>query len=46
MNRNVSQPRDTLVMLLRESVSIGIWSIYFGTNLLARLDERDYIIRE
>jgi len=24
----------------------GIWSIFFGTILLAKLDERDYIIRE
>lgn len=29
-----------------EEVDDGIWSIYFGSILLARLDERDYIIRE
>ena len=28
-----------------EEVDDGIWSIYFGRVLLARLDERDYIIR-
>jgi hypothetical protein len=28
-----------------EEVDDGIWSIYFGTVLLARFDERDYIIR-
>lgn len=28
-----------------EEVADGIWSIYFGRVLLARLDERDYIIR-
>lgn len=28
-----------------EEVDDGIWSIYFGSVLLARLDERDYIIR-
>ena len=28
-----------------EEVDDGIWSIYFGTVLLARSDERDYIIR-
>jgi putative transposase len=28
-----------------EEVDNGIWSIYFGRVLLARLDERDYIIR-
>jgi len=26
-------------------VDDGIWSIYFGSVLLARLDEHDYIIR-
>lgn len=29
-----------------EEVDDGIWSIYFGTVLLARFDERDGIIRE
>jgi len=29
-----------------EEEADGIWSIYFGTILLAKLDERDYIIRE
>jgi hypothetical protein len=24
----------------------GVWSIFFGDVLLAKLDERDYIIRE
>ncbi|MEJ7809997.1 MAG: hypothetical protein WKG32_06200 [Gemmatimonadaceae bacterium] len=28
-----------------EEVDDGVWSIYFGTVLLARLDERDHIIR-
>jgi putative transposase len=28
-----------------EEVADGIWSIYFGRVLLARLDERDYVIR-
>ncbi len=28
-----------------EEVDDGIWSIYFGRVLLARLDERDYVIR-
>ena len=28
-----------------EEVADGIWSIYFGRVLLARLDERDYILR-
>jgi hypothetical protein len=28
-----------------EEVDDGIWSIYFGRVLLARLDERDYILR-
>jgi len=28
-----------------EEVDDGIWSIYFGSVLLARLDERDYVIR-
>ena len=28
-----------------EEVDDGIWSIYFGRVLLARLDERDFIIR-
>jgi putative transposase len=28
-----------------EEVDDGIWSIYFGRVLLARLDEQDYIIR-
>ena len=28
-----------------EEVEDGIWSIHFGTVLLARFDERDYIIR-
>ena len=28
-----------------EEVDDGIWSIYFGSVLLARLDEHDYIIR-
>ena len=28
-----------------EEVDTGIWSIYFGPVLLARLDERDYLIR-
>lgn len=29
-----------------EEVDDGIWSIFFGTILLARFDERDYLIRE
>jgi putative transposase len=29
-----------------EEEADGIWAIYFGTILLAKLDERDYIIRE
>ncbi len=29
-----------------EEIDDGIWSIFFGTILLARLDERDCIIRE
>ena len=29
-----------------EDVDDGIWSIHFGTVLLARFDERDYVIRE
>jgi transposase InsO family protein len=29
-----------------EEVADGIWSIYFGRVLLARLDERDYILRD
>ena len=29
-----------------EEVDDGIWSIHFGTVLLARFDERDDIIRE
>ncbi len=28
-----------------EEVDDGIWAIYFNTILLAKLDERDYIIR-
>jgi len=28
-----------------EEIDTGIWSIYFGTVLLGRFDERDYIIR-
>jgi len=24
----------------------GIWSVYFGRVLLARLNERDYILRD
>ena len=28
-----------------EEVDNGIWAIYFNTILLAKLDERDYIIR-
>ena len=28
-----------------EEVDDGIWSIYFGTALLARFDERDDVIR-
>jgi transposase InsO family protein len=28
-----------------EEVEDGIWSVYFGRVLLARLDERDYVIR-
>ena len=28
-----------------EETDTGIWSIYFGSTLLARLDERDHIIR-
>ncbi|MFQ5473539.1 MAG: hypothetical protein ACE5FA_11750 [Dehalococcoidia bacterium] len=28
-----------------EEVDDGIWSIHFGRVLLARMDERDYIIR-
>ena len=28
-----------------EETDDGIWSIYFNTVLLAKLDERDYIIR-
>jgi putative transposase len=28
-----------------EEIDTGIWSIYLGSVLLARLDERDYIIR-
>lgn len=28
-----------------EESDAGIWSIYFGPVLLARLDERDYVIR-
>ncbi len=28
-----------------EEVDDGIWSIYFGTVLLARFDERDDVIR-
>ncbi len=28
-----------------EETDAGVWSIYFGPVLLARLDERDYIIR-
>jgi putative transposase len=28
-----------------EEIDDGIWSIYLGRVLLARLDERDYIIR-
>jgi putative transposase len=29
-----------------EEVGDGIWSIYFGTVLLGRVDERDFIIRD
>jgi transposase InsO family protein len=29
-----------------EEVEDGIWSIYFGTVLLSRVDERDFIIRD
>lgn len=29
-----------------EEEADGVWSVYFGTILLAKLDERDYIIRE
>jgi hypothetical protein len=28
-----------------EETADGIWSIHFNTVLLAKLDERDYIIR-
>jgi putative transposase len=28
-----------------EEVADGIWSVYFGRALLARLDERDFVIR-
>ena len=28
-----------------EETDDGVWSIYLGTVLLARLDERDYVIR-
>lgn len=28
-----------------EETDDGIWSIYFGTVLLAKLDERDMVIR-
>ena len=30
----------------RDEVDDGIWSVFFGTILLARFNERDYIIRE
>ena len=29
-----------------EEIDDGIWSIYFGTVLLARLDERNFVIRD
>ena len=29
-----------------EEIDDGIWSIYFNRVLLARLDERDYVIRD
>ncbi|MGH7180149.1 MAG: integrase core domain-containing protein, partial [Tepidisphaeraceae bacterium] len=29
-----------------EEIDDGIWSIYFGSVLLARLDERDFVIRD
>jgi hypothetical protein len=29
-----------------EETDDGIWSIYFGTVLLAKVDERDMIIRD
>ena len=29
-----------------EETDDGIWSIYFNRVLLARLDERDYVIRD
>ena len=29
-----------------EEINDGIWSIYFNRVLLARLDERDYVIRD
>ena len=29
-----------------EETDDGIWSIYFSTVLLAKLDERDYITRD
>jgi hypothetical protein len=29
-----------------EETDNGVWSIYFGSVLLGRLDERDFIIRE
>ncbi len=29
-----------------EEIDTGIWSVYFNQVLLARLDERDYIIRD
>jgi hypothetical protein len=29
-----------------EEINDGIWSIYFSRVLLARLDERDHVIRD
>jgi len=40
----VSCPRQSCIGL--EEVADGIWPIYFGRVLLARSDERDYILRD
>jgi len=37
-------PRQSCIGL--EEVADGIWPIYFGRVLLARSDERDYILRD
>lgn len=38
--------RERFIADERRGLYDGIWSIYFGTVLLAKVDERDLIIRD